>query len=245
MFSEIFDIALLVGMGVAFVASSITAYAGFGGALIMVPLFALLLGPVQAIALTGLCGAVALMHLLSKLVRIARWREIVPLFLGLAVATSVGTEFLISADPDFVRLCMGLFVVGAAIILILDLQYRGPRGAMPSLGVGLVTGSIMGGVGVPAGPVMVIYYLAAPDAAPIQRANIMVSVWLLQMVMLTNLFARNVVMGETVASAVFIAPAAILGGICGQYLFRHIPLAWFKHFAHGLLVVIGVSMLAL
>lgn len=245
MFAEIFDIALLVGMVVAFVASGITAYAGFGGALIMVPLFTLLLGPVQAIALTGLCGAVALVHLLPKLARIARWSEIVPVFLGVVVTTSIGAEFLISADPDFVRLCMGLFVVGAAIILIFDLRYSGPRGVMPSLGVGLVTGGIMGGVGVPAGPVMVIYYLAAPEAAPVQRANIMVSVWLLLMVMLTNLVMRDAIMGATLASAVFVAPAAILGGVCGQYLFRHIPLAWFQHFAHGLLVVIGASMLLL
>ena len=63
MFLEVIDPMLFAGMLVAFFASGMTAYAGFGGALVMVPLFTLMIGPVQAIALTGLCSAVALFHL--------------------------------------------------------------------------------------------------------------------------------------------------------------------------------------
>ena len=38
---------------------------------------------------------------------------------------------------------------------------------------------------------MVIYYLAAPEPPSVQRANIMVSVWLLLVIMLANLLMRT------------------------------------------------------
>ena len=244
MFLEVIDPMLFAGMLVAFFASGMTAYAGFGGALVMVPLFTLMIGPVQAIALTGLCSAVALFHLVPGQLRLVRWKEAAPLVAGLLVAISLSSGFLVKADPAFVRLCMGAFVLLAAFILIRDLRYKGPRGPVPSFGIGTVTGVIMGGAGVPAGPVMVIYYLAAPEPPSVQRANIMVSVWLLLVIMLVNLLIRDAIMAKTAISGVFIAPASIIGASFGQYLFKRAPVTWFKTFAHGLLVVIGISMLA-
>ena len=157
MFFEVIDPVLFASMLVAFFASGMTAYAGFGGALVMVPLFTLMIGPVQAIALTGLCGSVALFHLVPGQLRLVRWKEAVPLVTGLIVAISVSSGFLVNADPTFVRPCMGIVVLLAAFILKRDICYKGPRGPVPSFGIGTVTGVVMGGAGVPAGPVMVIY----------------------------------------------------------------------------------------
>ncbi len=52
-------------------------------------------------------------------------------------------------------------------------------------------------------------------------------------------------MAKTAISGVFIAPASIIGASFGQYLFKRVPVTWFKTFAHGLLVVIGISMLVI
>ena len=52
-------------------------------------------------------------------------------------------------------------------------------------------------------------------------------------------------MAKTAISGVFIAPASIIGASFGQYLFKRAPVTWFKTFAHGLLVVIGISMLVI
>jgi len=243
MFLEVFDIILVVGMFVAIFASGMTAYAGFGGALVMVPLFTLLIGPVQAISLVAICGTVSLIHVAPRLLGVVRWREILPLVAGLVIAITTVSGFLVRADADFVRLCMGVFILLAAAVLILDLRYSGPRGTWPSFAVGVVTGMIVGGVGVPAGPLVVIYFLAAAEPAPVQRANIMVSVWLLMLIMLGNLLGRDVIEARTMLSAAFIAPASMLGATLGQYLFKRVPVTWFKTFAHGLLVVIGVSLL--
>ncbi len=73
----------------------------------------------------------------------------------------------------------------------------------------------------------------------------MVSVWLLLVVMLANLLMRDAVMAKTAISGVFIALASIIAASFGQYLFKRLPVTWLKTFAHGLLVVIGISMLVI
>jgi len=244
-FLEVFDIILVAGMVAAVFASGMTAYAGFGGALVLVPLFTFLIGPVQAISLMAICGGLSLIHVAPRLFRVIRWQEVLPVVIGLVIAITLFSGFLVTADAGFVRLCMGAFILLAAAVLILDLRYTGPRGFWPSFAVGLVTGMIMGGGGVPAGPVMVIYFLASPDPAPVQRANIMFSVWLLMLIMMANMIGRDVIEVNTMLSAAFIAPAAMFGATLGQYLFKRAPVTWFKIFAHGLLVVIGVSLLVI
>ena len=48
--------------------------------------------------------------------------------------------------------------------------------------VGLICGSVMGGFGVPSGPILVVYFLAAPISVITQRANILFSIWLMCLV---------------------------------------------------------------
>ena len=243
MLIEIIDLTLLIGILLALGAAAMTAYVGFGGALVMVPLFTFLVGPVQAVAIMTICSVVALLHVVPGLLKIIKWSEVVPLFIGILVSASIGSHFLVVADTGTIRLGMGIFILISAAVLILDFRYSGPRGTLPSMSVGAVTGGIMGGFGVPAGPVMVVYYLAAPEPAQVQRANIMFSVWLLLLVMLGNLLARDAIETATFLRSIFIAPASILGAMLGQFLFKRAPVTWFKKFAHWLLIAIGASLL--
>lgn len=243
MLIEIIDLTLLIGILLALGAAAMTAYAGFGGALVMVPLFTFLVGPVQAVAIMTICSVVALLHVVPGLLKIIKSSKVVPLFIGILVSASIGSHFLVVADTGTIRLGMGIFILISAAVLILDFRYSGPRGTLPSMSVGAVTGGIMGGFGVPAGPVMVVYYLAAPEPAQVQRANIMFSVWLLLLVMLGNLLARDAIETATFLRSIFIAPASILGAMLGQFLFKRAPVTWFKKFAHWLLIAIGASLL--
>ena len=200
-----------------------------------------MIGPIQAIALTGLCNSIALLHVLPRIISVVQWKEVVPLFAGLLIAVSVSADFIVSADQSLIQMCIGIFVLLAALIMICDLRYQGPRGLIPSFGIRLT--EHYGGAGVPAGPVMVIYYMAAQEPPKIQRANIMVSIWLLILIMLANLFFRDAITFKTATNAVFIVPVSIIGAFVGEYLFKRAPVAWFKTFAHGLLLVIGVLMI--
>ena len=243
MLFEILDLTLIFCLLVALAASAMTAFAGFGGALVMVPLLTLMLGPVQAVALTGLCSLIGLVHVVPGLMKLVRWSEVLPVALGLLIAVTVASHFLVTTSPETIRLWMGVFILLAAAILMSDLKYKGPRGTVPSMAVGAVTGGIMGGAGVPAGPVLVIYYLAAPDTAAVQRANIMISVWLLLSIMMVNLAFHDAIETTTFLRAAFTVPASILGAFLGKYLFSKAPVTWFAKVSPWLLFAIGASML--
>ena len=234
---------LSLALGVAFFASFTTAYAGFGGALFMVPLFTFLVGPIQAIALTAISGAFAYTHLVPISIKNAHWTELGPVAIGLLVSISVGSSFLIEMDPASLRFGMGLFIMAAAALLISKYKYFGPRGPLAGFIAGGLTGGIVGGAGVPAGPILVIFFLTARQAVGVQRANIILSIWLLLVIVLVNLLIRGTVNNETFIKAIFIVPLSVLGSIVGQFAFKKLPLSWFKNVVHWLLVGIGFSLL--
>ena len=127
MFFEAIEITLILAMLVAFFASGMTAYAGFGGALVMVPLFTLMIGPIQAIALTGLCNSIALLHVLPRIISVVQWKEVVPLFAGLLIAVSVSADFIVSADQSLIQMCIGIFVLLAALFMIMRFALSGTK----------------------------------------------------------------------------------------------------------------------
>ena len=71
---------------------------------------------------------------------------------------------------------MGIFILLAAGLLISGWLYKGGRNKITSVLAGLCTGGVMGSFGMPAGPIMVIYYMSAPVEPQVQRANIIISV---------------------------------------------------------------------
>src|SRR5262245_13350041 len=106
----VLDINLLMAALVAVMSGVIHGYTGFGAALFMTPLFAILFGPVEAIAIAcviGICGSA---QLYPSAARHAAWRELIPIFAGIVVLTPLGTMFLFKTDPELVRRAMGVFI---------------------------------------------------------------------------------------------------------------------------------------
>lgn len=245
MFAGVIGIDLAQGFAVAFLSATMTAYAGFGGGLVIVPMMTIIFGPVQGIAIAAICGVVGQTQLIPSAVKNARWSEAAPLSIAILVTIPFGTQFLVSADPEIIKIGIGAFVLVSAVILMSNVNYHGPRGAVPGTITGLLTGGITGTFGVPAGPILVVYYLAAPDPPRVQRANIFLGVFLMTSMILISLLARGVIELNTLKLAVFIVPASVIGAIFGRYLFRIAPTAWFKHVAHWLLVAIGLAVISI
>ena len=120
---------------------------------------------------------------------------------------------------------------------------KGLRGSGISALVGLTCGSIVGGFGVPSGPILVVYFLAATIAVITQRANILFLIWLICLVTSVSLWANDVVEQETLFCALFILPFLIAGASLGSYIFKKAPVSWFKAVTNWLLIAIGTSLL--
>ena len=113
---EIIDHQLILAVLIAITAAALTSYVGFGGALIMVPLFTILFGPVDAIAITTLCSVLSLSPVVFKIAGDVEWSQALPLSIGIIISNTVGVIFLTSADPSFVVFGIGLFVLHSSYL---------------------------------------------------------------------------------------------------------------------------------
>jgi len=224
--------AIALGSGI------IHGYTGFGTGPLMIPLFALLLGPVEAIAITVIVMTIGMLPLYPGAVRNARWPEMLPIGLALVVTIPLGIYLLFNLDPELTRRAMGGVVVLAGLILLSGWVYRGPRGALPSTTAGAAAGVLAGAVGL-GGPAIALYFLAAPQSETVQRANILVSIGIIVAVTLTLLSYAGGITAETLQRAAILTPFYIFGTWSGNRLFSIAPRGYFRRVAVWLLLVTG------
>ena len=238
------DGALVAALGVAALNGLIHGYTGFGGALLMVPLLSVLYGPVEAIAMVGVAMICGSAQLYPAAARHAVWHELFPIFAGLVVFVPAGAYLLFHLDPQLVRRSMGGFIMVFALILMSGWVYRGPRGMVPSALVGALAGGITGASGV-GGPPIALYYLASSHPADIQRANIVISVTVMTIVVMTSVAIGGGFSSDVVLRGLFLTPGYLIGIWLGARLFAAMPKSYFRHAALWLLAVTGLAVLVI
>lgn len=243
-FIAVLNADLLFAALIAVFSGVIHGYTGFGAALFMTPLFALLFGPVDAIALSVIIAIFGSAQLYPRAARNARWRELIPASLAIVVFTPLGTYLLFSLDPEVIRRSMGGFVLLAALVLLGGWNYKGPRGNIASAVAGGLAGIITGTTGV-GGPPLAIYFLSAPVAPVVQRANIVIAVTAMIAVVLISLLVAGGIVGGTFMRGVVLIPTYVVGTWFGSHLFNIAPQKYFRRVALWLLLATGVGVLFL
>lgn len=232
---------LLAGLIAAF-SGLIHGYTGFGAALFLVPLFTLLFGPVEAIAISVVIGAIGSAQLYPGALRNVRWNELLPVCAAILICTPAGVLVLVNLDAELIRRAMGAFVFLAAAVLMSGWVYRGPRGIFASAVAGGLAGGITGATGV-GGPPLALYFLAAPATVEVQRSNIVIAIGAVIVMVLGSLIFDGDVGAGTLQRAIFLAPAYVLGTWSGARLFRIAPKEYFRRVALWLLLATGIGIL--
>jgi uncharacterized membrane protein YfcA len=238
------DMDLLLAIGIIIFAAIISGYTGFGGALFQVPLMVMLFGPVEAVAVTRLVSMFGRAQLYPSSARTANWSEVFPLVIAIVVITPFASSVLFIADPDLIRRGIGGLVIALTIFMLSGWQYRGPRRWPASLSFGAACGALAGVAGI-GGPPMVVYFMAGPDEARVKRANIIITVALVTLVVLITFIVKGGVGISTLVRAAILFPASIAGTWIGNWIFKIAPQSYFRKFALGVLFATGLAALLL
>ena len=174
----------LIALAIIIAGGIVRGYTGFGSGLVMVPLLAVLWGPIDAIILTMCLGLFATVQMTYPAVKLANWRDSGPMILAALLVTPLGTFFLITLDPNFVKKIIAAIVVFLTVISLIGWTYKGPRGITPSFVAGSIA-SFINGVAAVGGPVFVLYLISIPEKPEVQRAN---------MTILTSIMGTSVLM---------------------------------------------------
>jgi uncharacterized membrane protein YfcA len=167
-----FDLTLALAAIAAFGAGLARGFIGFGAGLIIMPVLALLYGPVEAVITMTVIEVPATAYLLPTTIRHANWRSVAPLGISSLITIPIGAWVLAYVDAETMRRAIGVLVIGAGILLATGWRYS----RTPTLGLtvplGLLSGFIGGAANV-GGPLVVVFLMAGRNTAIEVRAGIM------------------------------------------------------------------------
>ncbi len=147
---------IAVALAAALGASFVRGLTGFGMAILLVPILALALPPVEAVVLAN---ALSLMIGVTEVRQLVREAERSAWVIGalVVVATPVGLYALSLTSADVARLVIALIAFSAFLAILLPRRGSAMPGRLVTGAVGVVSGLMTGYAGMP-GPPVVPYY---------------------------------------------------------------------------------------
>jgi uncharacterized membrane protein YfcA len=191
------------------VAGLVYGFAGFGAALVAVPVLAALYSPADAVGIFALSALASLVTVAPRAWREGDRQATAHLLASAVVTLPVGLYVLRNTPSGVLRWLICLLVLGTLAALILGWRRQGADRMSGRVAVGAATGLIGGATGL-TGPVVVLFQLSGREEAGRIRANITLFLSLLSVVMLPLLVISGV-LGPRQA-AVGPHPAAVLRG---------------------------------
>jgi len=239
------DQTLLIAILISIFCAIIQGYSGFGGGLIFVPLVASLYNPIDAILISCVGALITHSFLIPSTIKEINKIECLTMSLGVLITIPLGLLFLIAADPKLIMRGMGLFVLISGILFLKGWNYSGPKNYKVSVIAGALSGLFLGGLGIPTGPIMVIYLMSGKEPIKIKRANIIVIVLITVAAFIVTLAFHNQISTQALFLSLVLTPAFILGSFIGKYFFERFPISWFKNCVNFLLILTGLAFIAI
>ncbi len=231
-----------LAIAIATIAGVIRGITGFGGAMVMSPPLALLLGPLVAVPVVLLLESVAAAPMLVQVRRLVRWRVIGPIIATACATVPLGTYVLLSVEPQVMRRVIAGVVIVFALLLLRGWRYAGGQRLATSLGLGAVSGTMVGATSM-GGPPVILYLLAGPDPIATTRANLTYFVGAISLAGVTALWLSGVLGPHGLALAAVIAPGYYLGMVAGTRLFARFNDQRFRQFTLVFMMAVSTGIL--
>ena len=213
--------ALVLAAG-AFLAGIVKGLTGFGGALVMAPIFSVVLSPAQTLGTVVTINVVTAWQLLRPSWHAMQPRLVLTMATAAALATPAGIALVMVLEPAEGRRIVGLAVLTSGLALLGGWRRRRPPRLSATLLVGAVSGVMNGLAGV-GGPPAALWLLAGRDGAARDRAGLIVFVALTQTTVAAMALVAGVIDGATLLRALWMAPLHVAGTLAGARLFHVIP----------------------
>jgi len=167
------DRRFAIAAAVALLAGLVRGFAGFGSALIYMPLISAVYGPKLAAPTLLLIDTICSFPFALKALPDCNWGEVRVVMITGAIGVPLGVAALVYVDALTLRWFIAVLVLIAVVILASGWRYHGKPTIAVSFGVGALAGFGAGAVQIGAPPLLV-YWLGGQNSAATVRANIMV-----------------------------------------------------------------------
>jgi uncharacterized protein len=163
---------LIAALAAALVAGLVRGFAGFGAALIFMPVVAAAIEPRVAAPILLIMDSVLTLPMVYRAVRTCHWRTVLPAALAAMATAPLGAAILTHANPAPLRWGLSGLVLAMLLLLASGMRYSGEPHTAASAAVGGSAG-ILGGIAQVSGPPMIAFWVAGPFVPAVIRANMM------------------------------------------------------------------------
>ena len=203
----------------ALMAGVVRGFAGFGTAMIYLPVAAQVLGPFEALTTLIIKDLVApLMHV-PRALKDGHPKDVLRLGAGALVTVPLGVLVLSLVEPIVFRWAVSLVALTLLLMLIAGVRYRGTLTKPLIYGTGGLGGLLAGSVGMP-GPPVIMLYMASTLPPSAVRANNMLYLIVADVILLGVLAWNGYLVGSALLLGVLMIVPYSLGNLAGAALFR-------------------------
>ena len=227
----------------ALLAGIVRGFSGFGAAMILVPVLAILYGPRVAVPVLLLVDIVLTVPMVVTAVRRCAWGEVLPLVVGFVVTLPLGVYLLLVADPRLLTQAMAAVVLLVAVAMALGLRRTAPPGRPATLATGAASGLLAGSTGI-GGPPVILFWLSGQDAAARTRANIVVFFGFTGVAALIGFAGAGVLTANVWLLTALLMPTYGLGLWLGARAFGRTGDAVYRRIALAVIAAVGCGTLA-
>ncbi|MBS0446318.1 MAG: sulfite exporter TauE/SafE family protein [Proteobacteria bacterium] len=215
---------------------------GFGAAMVMTPLLALLLGGSTAVPLSLMLEAFAAATMLRAAWLIARWRVIAPICVAAACTVPIGGYLLRAASAGTLRAAIAITVIVFSLAMLSGYRYHGPQRVSTSMALGALSGTMLGATSIGAPPV-ILYLLSGSDPIAVTRANLTLYVVAISIFGLTMLAASDMITSTVLHLTAWLFPCFVIGVTAGSKLFARFSDQRFRQFTIVFMLLVAIWVL--
>jgi len=234
--------ALVFLAGCALVAGLARGFAGFGAALIFVPLASTVTSPAIAAPLLLVVDLVLAAGLIPAAFKIADRREVGTMLIGTIVGVPAGTVILARADPIAIRWMIACLVAAVLALLMSGWRFKGKPTAALTIGVGAVAG-LFSGIAQVGGPPIVVYWLSVESRSAVVRANIVLYFAVSASLTAVSYAIAGVLALHILGLALVVGPTYGLGLFLGSCSFGWANPATYRRICYALIALAGIVSL--
>lgn len=206
---------LLLTIGVA---GLIRGFTGFGTAMIFMPIAVQFLTVPEAILIMALTGVASGAALLPKAWHTGDRKEVASLAIAASVTVPIGLALIDWFDPRSLRWLVAGLISLTLLALITGWRYHGRLGLPGRFAVGGGAGLVGGLTGL-TGPVVIVFYLANARSAETVRANVILFLAGLDLVMILGILWGGLVTAQIFWIAALLTGPYVIMVMVGQRLF--------------------------
>ena len=236
------NLQFLLTILVAFLGGLVRGYTGFAGALLLLPGFVLIMGPLPALNVVVISGMVGQLLILPNAVKNAQ-KKIVSFYgIGIFIGVYLGLFFLFQRDIPDITFYMGIFIIIATIILLSGWKYKGKYSAGKASTIGSGIGFFAGFFGVPTGPLTGLFFLSQNEPTKIIHANIQCTVILTVVAFFSYFYLIEGYEQDYLFLGLLMSIPLSIGLKCGQLLFKVLSENIFRPITYTCLIIIGAVL---